>query len=109
MMAMKLEGNMGMISGALRLQNYFLRFAWAERSVRIGVPIGAPVDYRAVLLFGGADERNSSVTVVVEDVLYDLVPNGVVKLVPESSAGTKLIVSYESNRRDVREISRNQF
>jgi hypothetical protein len=77
--------------------------------VRIGVPVGIPIDDRAVLLFSGADERNSSVSVVVEDILYELAPNGIVKLLPESSSGTKLIVGYESSKRDVREISRNEF
>jgi hypothetical protein len=99
--------NIGMIAGAVRLQRYFLGFAWANRSVRAGIPI----DDRAILLFSGSDGKNGAVSVVVEQVRYELGPNGIVRLVTERLLATKLTISYvdEGSEADVREISRGEF
>jgi hypothetical protein len=99
--------NIGMIAGAVRLQRYFLGFVWANRSVRTGIPI----DDRAILLFSGSDGKNGAVSLVVDQVRYELGPNGIVRLVPERLFATKLTISYvdESSEADVREISRGEF
>jgi hypothetical protein len=97
----------GVIAGAARLQSYFLGFAWANRSVRTGVPLGD----RAVLLFSGADGKNGAVSLTVEGVPYQLGPNGTVTLLPEPLSRPKLTISYtdESNAPDVRSIGRGEF
>jgi hypothetical protein len=97
--------NIGMIAGAVRLQRYFSGFAWATRSVRTAVPI----DDRAILLFSGADAGNGAVFLVAEQVRYELVPNGIVRLVPELACATRLTISYESSEADMREINRREF
>jgi hypothetical protein len=101
--------NLEMLTGAIRLMDYFLGFAWVDRSVRIGVPIGLPIDERALLVFGGADERNGAVSLIIQDVRYELLSDAIVRLVPEISTPTKLIISYASGEPDVREITRNEF
>lgn len=95
------------IVGAVRLQRYFLSFAWANRSVRTGVPL----DDRAVLLFSGADGKNGAVSLIVEGVQYRLGPNGAVTLLPEPLSRPKLTISYadEFNEPDVRSIGRGEF
>jgi hypothetical protein len=99
--------NSGVIAGAVRLQRYFLGFAWANRSVRTGVPI----DSRAVLLFSGADGKNGAVSLIVEGIQYRLGPDGTVTLLPEPLSRPKLTISYtdELNEPDVRSIGRGEF
>ena len=101
--------NSEMLDAAVRLQRYFLGFAWAKGRLRIGIPIGIAFDDRAIFLFSGADERGGAVSVAVEDVLYGVLPTGILSLVPERSVGTRLTVSYMDWSLDVREISRNEF
>jgi hypothetical protein len=95
------------IVGAVRLQRYFLGFAWANRSVRTGVPIND----RAVLLFNGADGKNGAVSLIVEGVQYRLGPDGTVTLLPEPLPRPKLTISYTDgfNEPDVRSIGRGAF
>jgi hypothetical protein len=97
--------NTGMIAGAVRLQRYFAGFAWASRSVRTAVPI----DERSILLFSGNDGKNGAVFLVADEVRYEIVTNGIVKLVPEVSSATRLTISYESSEADVRDITRRKF
>jgi hypothetical protein len=101
--------NSELLDAAVRFQHYFLGFAWAMGRVRIGIPIGIVFEDRAIFLFSGADERGGAVSVAVEDVLYGVLPNGILSLVPERSVGTKLTVSYMDSRLDVRKIRRNEF
>jgi hypothetical protein len=97
----------GVIVGAVRLQRYFLGFAWANRSVRTGVPISD----RAVVLFSGADGKNGAVSLIVEGIQYRLGPDGTVTLLPEPLSRPKLTISYtdEFNEPDVRSIGRGEF
>jgi hypothetical protein len=99
--------NNGLIAGAARLQRYFLGFGWATRSVRTGIPI----DDRSVLLFSGADGTGRTVSLLVEDVQYQLGPNGLVRLLPERLSPTRVTISYtdESSAPDVRDIARGDF
>jgi len=99
--------NNGLIAGAARLQRYFLGFGWANRSVRTGIRI----DDRSVVLFGGADGKGRTVSLVIEDVQYQLGPNGTVSLVPERLYPTRVTISYtdEGSTPDVRDIARGEF
>jgi hypothetical protein len=101
------RNNSAMIAVSGRLQRHFLEFAWANRSVRAGVPI----DDDAVLLFGAEDGKNGAVSMVVEGLRYEVSPNGVVKLLPERAAPPRLILSYVTDRgaSDVRTLSRGDF
>ena len=102
--------NSEMLDAAVRLQRYFLGFAWAKGRLRIGIPIGIAFDDRAIFLFSGADGRGGAVSVAVENVLYGELANGVLSLVPERSVGTRLTVSYiDGGQLDGREINRNPF
>ena len=102
--------NSEMLDAAVRLQRYFLGFAWAQGTVRTGIPIGIVFNDRAIFLFSGADERGGAVSVAVENVLYGELANGVLSLAPERSVGTRLTVSYiGGGQLDGREISRNPF
>lgn len=97
-----------MIAGAMRLQGYFLRFAWADRSVRIGVPL----DERAVVLFSAEDRKGGgAVSVAAENVRYELRPNNAVNLIPEHMISPRLIVSYtdQSSEADVQQVGRGEF
>jgi hypothetical protein len=95
------------IAGAARLQRYFLGFTWAHRSVRTAVPL----DDRAVLLFSAADSKNGAVSLIVEDVRYQLGPNSSVTLLPERLPRARLTISYtdEVSEPDVRDIGRGEF
>jgi hypothetical protein len=99
--------NNGLIAGAARLQRYFLGFGWANRSARTGIPI----DDRSVLLFSGADGTGRTVSLVIDDVHYELGPNGLVRLVPERLYPTMVTISYtdEGSAPDVRNIARGEF
>jgi hypothetical protein len=99
--------NNGLIAGAARLQRYFLGFGWATRSMRTGIPI----DDRSVLLFSGADGTGRTVSLLVEDVQYQLGPNGLVRLLPERLSPTRVTISYtdEGSAPDVRNIARGEF
>jgi hypothetical protein len=99
--------NNGLIAGAARLQRYFLGFGWATRSVRTGIPI----DDRSVLLFSGADGTGRTVSLLVDDVQYQLGPNGIVRLLPERLSPTRVTISYtdEGSASDVRDIARGEF
>ena len=99
--------NNGLVAGAARLQSYFLGFGWANRSVRTGVPI----DDRSVLLFSGADGNGRTVSLVIDDVQYQLGPNGLVRLVPERLYPTMVTISYtdQGSAPDVRNIARGEF
>jgi len=95
-----------MIAGALRLQGYFLGFAWAERSVRIGVPL----DERAVVLFTAEDRKGGAVAVAVENVRYELRANNFVSLIPEHMIAPRLIVSYtDQSDADLQRVDRGEF
>ncbi len=98
--------NLAMLTGALRLQRYFLGFSWAIRSVQTGILL----DDRSILLFSGVDERDGAVSVVLEDVRYELV-SGNIRLISEPSMPTMLTVSYmdQSHTDDLRRISRSAF
>jgi hypothetical protein len=98
--------NLAMLEGALRLQRYFLGFAWRTRSAQTGVLLGD----RAIRLFSGVDAGNRTVTLTVEDVLYAR-DSGNIRMVPESSVPTVLTVSYmdESREGDVDRITRGEF
>jgi len=97
----------GVIAGAVRLQDYFLGYDWANHSVRTGVPL----DDRAVLLFSGADGRNGAVTLTVENVQYRLGAAGSVTLIPEPRSRPRVTISYtdQFNAPDVRTIARGEF
>jgi hypothetical protein len=99
--------NNALIAGAARLQRYFLGFGWANRSVRTGVAI----DDRSVLLFSGADGKGRTVSLVIDDVQYQLGPNGLVRLMPERLYPTTVTISYtdEGSAPDVRNIARGEF
>lgn len=99
--------NSGMLAGAMRLQDYFLGFDWAYGTVQTAVPL----DQRSVLLFSGADRNDGAVTVTAEDVRYRLIGNGMVRLLPESSAPTIVTVTYTDQGRagDLRTIGQDQF
>jgi hypothetical protein len=98
--------NNAMLAGAMRLMRYFLGFSWADRSLRVAEPL----DGRSILLFSGMDLRAGEVWLVIEDVRYQLFTDGLVRLVPESDAPTKLMVSYrDNNAYDVREVSPGEF
>jgi len=101
------RNNSAMIAGAARLQRYFLGFAWANRSVRAGIPI----DESAVLVFSGSDSKNGVVSLVIEGVRYEQDRNGVVRFFPERASPPKLTVSYIDGRgrSDVRNISQGDF
>ena len=102
--------NAEMLDAAVRLQRYFLGFAWAKGRLRIGIPIGIAFDDRAIFLFSVVRTKaGGAVSVAVEDVLYGVLPTGILSLVPERSVGTRLTVSYMDWSLDVREISRNEF
>ena len=98
--------NFAMIAGALRFQRYFLGFSWALRSVQTGILL----DDRAILLFSGVDGKNGAVTVLLEDVRYELI-SGNIRLVPEPSVPTRLTISYmdESRAADLHRLSRSEF
>jgi hypothetical protein len=101
------RNNSAMIAGSARIQRYFLGFAWANKSVRAGVPI----DEASVLLFSAEDGRNGAVSVVIEGVRYDVGPNGVVRFYPERMYPPRLMVSYMSDNgiTDVRNVGRGDF
>src|SRR3984957_881706 len=102
--------NSEMLEAAGRPQRSFPGFAWAQGTVRTGIPIGIVFNDRAIFLFSGADERGGAVSVAVENVLYGELANGVLSLAPERSVGTRLTVSYiGGGQLDGREISRNPF
>ena len=98
--------NFAIIAGALRFQRYFLGFSWALRSVQTGILL----DDRAILLFSGVDGKNGAVTVVLDDVRYELI-SGNIRLVPEPSVPTRLTISYmdESRAADLHRLSRSEF
>jgi hypothetical protein len=98
--------NLAMLEGALRLQRYFLGFAWESRSA----PSGALLGDRAIRLFGGVDARKRTVSLTIEDVLYEPV-FGNIRMVPEVSVPTILTVSYmdENREGDVDRITRSEF
>jgi hypothetical protein len=98
--------NLAMLEGALRLQRYFLGYSWRSRSAQSGVLLTD----RSIRLFSGVDRGNRTVTVTIEDVLYDSVA-GNVRMVPEASVPTILTVSYmdEGRAGDVNRISRDEF
>jgi hypothetical protein len=98
--------NLAMLEGALRLQRYFLGFTWRSRSAQTGALLGD----RAIRLFSGVDAGNRTVTLTIEDVLYERV-SGNIRLVPEASVPTVLTVSYmdESRAGDVDRIDRGEF
>jgi hypothetical protein len=101
------RNNSAMIAGAARLQRYLLGFAWANRSVRAGIPI----DDSAVLLFSGSDSKNGTVSLVIEGVRYELGRNAVVRFLPERASPPKLTLSYIDGRgvTDVKNVSRGDF
>ena len=98
--------NLAMLEGALRLQRYFLGFTWQSRSAQSGVLLGD----RAIRLFSGVDTRKRSVSLTIEDVLYEPV-SGNIRMVPETSVPTILTVSYmdDSREGDVDRITRTEF
>jgi len=98
--------NLAMLEGALRLQRYFLGFTWQSRSAQSGVLLGD----RAIRLFGGVDTRKRSVSLTIEDVLYEPV-SGNIRMVPETSVPTILTVSYvdDGQEGDVDRITRSEF
>jgi hypothetical protein len=98
--------NSEMLAAAMRLQGYFLGFDWAYGRVQIGVPL----DERAVRLFGAVDRDSGAVTVMVENVRYGLL-GGNVRLVPEVSVPTIVIVTYMDQARagDMRTLSQREF
>jgi hypothetical protein len=98
--------NSDMLAGAMRLQGYFLGFDWAHGTVQMAVPL----DERSVLLFGAVDRNNGAVTVAVENVCYRLL-GGNVRLVPEISVPTIVMVTYLDQTRaaDMRTLSRREF
>jgi hypothetical protein len=99
--------NSAMIAGAGRLQRHFLGFAWANKSVRAGVPLGDG----SVMVFSGEDSKGGAVSVVIEGVRYDIGANGVVRFLPERLSPPKLVVSYMSagGGVDVKSLSRTDF
>jgi len=98
--------NLAMLEGALRLQRYFLDFTWQSRSAQTGVLLGE----RAIRLFSGVDARRRSVSLTIEDVLYEPV-SGNIRMVPDASVPTILTVSYRGEGRegDVDRIGRDEF
>ena len=98
--------NSGMLDAAMRLQGYFLGFDWAYGTVEIGVPL----DARAVRLFGAVDRNGGAVTVAAENVRYRLL-GGNVRLIPEISVPTIVIVTYmdQALAADVRTLSQREF
>jgi hypothetical protein len=98
--------NAALIAAALRLQRHFLGFAWAEQSVRIGVPL----DGRTVELFTAEDRKKGAVALVVENVRYERLTNTAVNLIPEHMKATRLTISYtDLNGSDVREVGPGEF
>jgi hypothetical protein len=51
------------------------------------------------------------VSLIVEDVQYQLGPNGLVRLLPERLSPTRVTISYTDEGRapDVRDIARGEF
>jgi hypothetical protein len=101
-----LLSNFPLLAGALRLQRYFLLgYTWAMRSVQTGILLNE----RAILLFSGVDDRDRSVTVVIQDLLYEQIDLNL-RLVPELAVPTRVTVTYLSEGSvDIDRITRNEF
>ena len=101
-----LPSNLAMLAGAVRLQRHFLGFTWAMRTLQTGIPL----DDRAIMLFGGVDDRNGAVSVVLENVRYEFVA-GDIRLMPEPSVPSTLTLSYVDQGRvtDLRSLTRRAF
>src|SRR5262249_17899480 len=98
--------NLPMLEGAPRLPRHFPGLPPPSRSGQSGVLLGA----RAIRLFGGVDTRKRSVSLTIEDVLYEPV-SGNIRMVPETSVPTILTVSYvdDGQEGDVDRITRSEF
>jgi hypothetical protein len=101
-----LPSNLAMLTGAVRLQRHFLGFTWAIHTLQTGIPL----DDRAILLFGGVDDRNGAVSVVLENVRYEFVA-GNIRLMPEPAVPSTLTLSYVDQGRvaDLRSLTRRTF
>jgi hypothetical protein len=100
------NNNTAMLDGALRLQRYFLGFNWAQGTVGSGIPL----DDRSLLLFSGSDGQSGTVTLVIENVLYERFGANI-RMVPEISTGTRITIGYIDVSRDAdrRRTTPNQF
>jgi hypothetical protein len=100
-----LLSNFPLLAGALRLQRYFLGYTWAMRSVQTGILLNE----RAILLFSGVDDRDRAVTLVIQDLLYELI-DGNTRMVPELAVPTRVTITYLAEGHiDIDRITRNEF
>jgi hypothetical protein len=99
--------NSGLLDAAVRLANHFLDFTWANGSVRVPVLL----DDRSVMVFTAADRGGSTVSVLIEDVAYQVLGGGVVQLIPEVSSPTLLTITYTDQARaeNMRAIGLREF